>query len=791
MPLPVKMTTMREGCLEQITADTTEKEMMPSDGQPAPAVSPAGSAGRRTIITILTGLFIALFLMGLGALYVTFFMPYGQLPAPEPSIVDTIPPEEQLFFDAAKTQQPQSELLALQEAGEQQLLADVAAEMILSGKTLPFEITFEPARTCYAASAVSLYEGPDEEDYGALGSLKWADPVTVLGRVTSYRRVVLEEILRPGQNAEEAGDAAAPQENAQEIEYQVLDVEEPVEIDWYLVSLPGTDNQPAFVPAEALTDTDPYAAARTNDDLPVDICSCRIASDNVQVIARVTGDLPELKTESLNYALFKGADPMGRAPAGAGSDYSLVNSEDGLFHLIAQGTYVSGSNGTEVATAPIGAGASFTFPLNKNSASSNLMKRFIVCVMRGGELVPVSSAHYITNPEACATLAASRQDHGKKGILPASGLVYSSDLLSLGVQQVSYNLNLGELCAGGGIGYTYNGRSYSFNSSMISGYDRLIQRFNSMGLQVTMILLNNKYGDQTLIHPSARGGSAHYYMLNCDEEAGAEKLAAVMSFLANRYAGIGHGQIDNWIIGNEINAYSDWNYMSAGDVKSYTDEYAEGFRICYNAIRSENANARVYTCIDQQWSSSISSRYFPGKSFLNAFQNSMVNGGNIAWHLAAHPYNYPLTDPSVWVEHGQVTHSSDSPYLSMRNIEVLTDYLCQSHYLTPQQEVRSVLLSEVGYTSSRGEGLQAASVVYAYLQTAGNQHVDGLILSREQDHGTELAQGLALGLLGPGGGKKLAYTYYQGIDGAGAQAIIDQASAVIGVPDLRTLLTPR
>ena len=745
---------------EQITSNTTEEKAE------AKAEEKAAPAGRRALVTVLTGVFVVLFLMGLGALYVTFFTPYGQPEEPAPAIIDSIPDDEQLFYDAAKVEEDQAGLIGDQEAFEQQLLADVEAEMILSGKTLPFEITFEPARTCYAASAVSLYEGPDEEDYEISGSVRWADPVTVLGHVTSYRRVVLE------------GD-------------EILDVAEPEEIDWYLVSLPGTDNQPAFTPAEALTETDPYAAARSEDGLPVDICSCRISSDNVQVVARVTGDLPELKTETLNYALFKDADPTGRAPSGAGSSFSFVDSEDGLFHLIAQGTYVSGTAGAEVATAPIGTGASFTFPLNKNSASSNLMKRFIVCVMRGGELVPVSSAHYITNPEACAALAAPRQDHGKKGILPASGLVYSSDLLSLGVQQVSYNLNLGELCAGGGIGYTYNGRSYSFNSSMISGYDRLIQRFNSMGLQVTMILLNNKYGDQTLIHPSARGGSAHYYMLNCDEEAGAEKLAAVMSFLANRYSGIGHGQIDNWIIGNEINAYSDWNYMSASDVKSYTEEYAEGFRICYNAIRSENANARVYTCIDQQWSSAISSRYFPGKSFIGAFQTSMVNGGNIAWHLAAHPYNYPLTDPSVWVESGQVTHSSDSPYLSMRNVEVLTDWLCQSHYLTPQQEVRSVLLSEVGYTSSRGEGLQAASVVYAYLQTVGNQHVDGLILSREQDHGTELAQGLALGLLGPGGGKKLAYTFYQGIDGAGAQTIIDQASAVIGVQDLRTLLTPR
>ena len=105
--------------------------------------------------------------------------------------------------------------------------------------------------------------------------------------------------------------------------------------------------------------------------------------------------------------------------------------------------------------------------------------------------------------------------------------------------------------------------------------------------------------------------------------------------------------------------------------------------------------------------------------------------------------------------------------------------------------MRSILLSEVGYSSSSGQGTQAAAVVYAYLQCACNQYIDGLILSREMDHYTEVAQGLAFGLLDSSGNRKTAYAFYQGIDGADAQSYIDQAEAVIGVEDINSILTPR
>ena len=87
--------------------------------------------------------------------------------------------------------------------------------------------------------------------------------------------------------------------------------------------------------------------------------------------------------------------------------------------------------------------------------------------------------------------------------------------------------------------------------------------------------------------------------------------------------------------------------------------------------------------------------------------------------------------------------------------------------------------------------MQAASVVYGYLQAVNNQHIDGFILSRELDDAGEAAQGLSLGLISSGGTRKLAWHWYMEIDGDNAQRIIAEAAAVIGVEDIRTLLTPR
>ena len=54
----------------------------------------------------------------------------------------------------------------------------------------------------------------------------------------------------------------------------------------------------------------------------------------------------------------------------------------------------------------------------------------------------------------------------------------------------------------------------------------------------------------------SRDGSAYYYGFNAAEEDGVELLAAVGSFLAQRYRDTTCGTVMNWIVGNEVNVLS-------------------------------------------------------------------------------------------------------------------------------------------------------------------------------------------------------------------------------------------
>ncbi|MBQ9643681.1 MAG: hypothetical protein IJV26_06530, partial [Lachnospiraceae bacterium] len=178
-----------------------------------------------------------------------------------------------------------------------------------------------------------------------------------------------------------------------------------------------------------------------------------------------------------------------------------TTSDDGILHLYAQQPYEAGVQGVEVAQAAAVANAAFRFPLNKNTPSSNLYKKFTVVAIRGGVPVPVSNAMYIMNPEGCAPRFAARRDGSKKGLLPEQGASNPSLLANMGVHQIIWNLPVGNLCSGGGIAYNYNGKTYQFNSAIVGQYDNLVPKMNAAGIQVTLVVLNNLTGDQTLIHP--------------------------------------------------------------------------------------------------------------------------------------------------------------------------------------------------------------------------------------------------------------------------------------------------
>ena len=472
-------------------------------------------------------------------------------------------------------------------------------------------------------------------------------------------------------------------------------------------------------------------------------------------------------------------------------------SDDGLYYIYSNEVFQDGPKGVVAATGAAGAEVSIGFPLQYNTSQSHLSRKFLVAVKQNGQMVQVSNEHYITNPEAIAAYTSEPIVAGIKGILP-DGDITKSNLQELGIQQVVYNMVIDQICAGadtpGAIPFTYNGQTYYFNGNTIQGYDGMVKYLNQLGIKVTMVLLHSGTGEYTkhLIHPKAVGGDCPGYALNVDNQESVNHLKAIAAFLGQRYSGKGAGgQIDNWVLGNEVNARTSWWYTNSNSLEFNVSIYVKAFRIFYNELKAMNGNVMLYNSIDQEWNRKSNPGSFLAKDYLDRFNYYMRREGNIDWGLSFHPYNSPLYDPyawngpSVWVK-----NSITTPYITMQNLDILIDYMNRSEFRNPRGEVRSISLAEIGYTSSFGTEAQEASVAYGYLKAASLPDVDSFMLFRLMDNAHEMESYLAMGLVDLNGNRKPAFEIYKNLGTANEAAAKARASQIIGM-DIDTMINEK
>lgn len=385
-----------------------------------------------------------------------------------------------------------------------------------------------------------------------------------------------------------------------------------------------------------------------------------------------------------------------------------------------------------------------------------LYERFIPAVKMEGNYVQAGRSVYLSNPEALAGNQEPYPETGsKKGILLDPTMLGTPELTDLGIKHAIYNIPLSHIMGETTdqtfptITYTYKGRNYAFNGAAINGYDGLFTYLSDMGMTATAVVLNDwNEAFPELIHPDAREpeSGAYYYMFNASEEEGARTLEAVAGFLAERYSSGEHGMIHSWVIANEINQNRVWNFMNTRDVIYYTKEFEKSFRIFYQAVKSHYAQGRVYFSIDHAWNSNDgdNSGFFNGRDILESFNGAALAHGNYDWGIAIHPYPEPLTRVNYWSQEYDKTRNA--PHLSIMNLNVLTDMLSEEAYLDRAGEVRSVTITELGFSSGSGERLQAAAFAYCYYIVENNPYVDAFLMNRQTDAPEEVMAGLAFGV---------------------------------------------
>ncbi|MCD8037694.1 MAG: DUF5722 domain-containing protein [Lachnospiraceae bacterium] len=466
-------------------------------------------------------------------------------------------------------------------------------------------------------------------------------------------------------------------------------------------------------------------------------------------------------------------------------------SDDGVYYLFELKPYQTevGARTDYCAAAPAAETATFTTPLDYGKTGNKLYSRFVVTTLQGGVFVPVRNEMYITNPEALATKTTGYPVRSKKGL--TADWRYSDELSDLGVGYAAYELDISRFCTGGGTNYTYNGKTYSFNSSVVSEYDIVCQKFANEGCNVVMVIKNSfNAATADLILPTARVAGKNCYAMNTAEQGGAEKIEALMSFLAERYSG-SKGTIHTWIIGNEINNNSPWHYAGDMDAQTFSAQYAKEFRLCYNAIKSQNAGARVYINIDQRWNFTDGTpNQYAGRTVLDSFAENISQTGNIDWGLSLHPHPVPLYNCQFWnmpagyAAMNLIDHTDNSKMVNPMNVDVVTNHMTQASMLAPDGNVRHIRISEMGFTSYNAtyptdETIQAAAMVYAYKLTSSNPFIEGVIIHRQVDNASEVANdGMAVGIRTESG-KKYAYDVFKYMD-TGNTAYTDFALPIIG-----------
>jgi len=427
-------------------------------------------------------------------------------------------------------------------------------------------------------------------------------------------------------------------------------------------------------------------------------------------------------------------------------------SDDGMLYLMVMAPFeYTFTNDTEIiAFQPLdvaGIMPTFTFPVNFRQENTRLYSKFAMGIKSGGVLYMVTEPTYITNPEALAWNTLMRYPRTKKS-----------------TQGEEFNNLFLDGTYGPDIGWIYK----------------------------TIQVLNTGAND-ALTHPMARADAREndshkpkrimYYMFNASDARGVQALVNNMEYYTAHSLGG-----ENWIIGNEVNV-REWNYMSWTDWDTYIREYAQAFRVMYNAIMSTNANARVYVSIDQIWDKNLPPsnkeyyQYMDGKDFLQKFNAYIRQSGNINWGLSQHPYTYPMTYSKFWdmsgCKAGAVYEAQvrAGQVVTFQNLSVLTDFMQTPEMLNTNGAVRHIILSELGVSNAQGSEIQAAALCASYAAVMNNPYIDE-IMYLNAFSAPEVDTRLDL----------FSQDVYNGMDGQNAQAYMQWAKFYIGINDWSEVL---
>lgn len=382
------------------------------------------------------------------------------------------------------------------------------------------------------------------------------------------------------------------------------------------------------------------------------------------------------------------------------------------------------------------------------------------------------------------------------------------DALKLGIKHAGLNVNLSQLVVpeidseGDALPvWTYKGKEYRFRENYLAQLDKRIKSLSDEGILVHLIILayasDGQDVNRRLLHPDYDDSAPNRLgAFNTETDQGRDWLAATLEFLAERWSRPDQkfGRVVGYIIGNEVNSHWWWSNRGRATMREFADDYLVALRLAHTAIRRQSSWARVYLSLDHHWGIRFpggeEQQAFPGKDFVDYLANRARESeqGDFDWHVAFHPYPENLFEPRFWRDETAVNRP-DTPKITFKNLQVLTDYL-RRPALRYEGQPRRVILSEQGFHTPdgpEGEKIQAAAYCYAYRKVENLEGIDAFILHRHVDHPHEGGLKLGLRRYQPEADnprpKKMIYDVFRQTDTDNWQQACDFALPIIGIED--------
>lgn len=387
------------------------------------------------------------------------------------------------------------------------------------------------------------------------------------------------------------------------------------------------------------------------------------------------------------------------------------------------------------------------------------------------------------------------------------------DALALGIKHAGLNVNLASMIDlnGGADSLTWelDGVTYHFHRGQAEGLDRQIKPLSDAGVIVTLILLDYQSGDpavaRIMLHPDySQKAPNHLSAFNTKNADGLRWFKACIEFLTDRYSmpGHPHGCAVNFIVGNEVNTHWEWSNLGEAPMEKFADDYLRTVRVCDTAVHKISANSRVFISLEHHWNIRYAGplHSFPGRAFIDYFNDRARAGGNFGWNLAYHPYPEDLFNPRTWNDKTATRDVNTSPRITFKNLDLLPHYFNRPELLFHGKQ-RHIILSEQGFNTldqPDGELLQAAAYCYAYYKVSQLPGIDAFILHRHVDHRDE--GGINLGLWRRNkasaspcepAGKKMIYDVFRLADTPQWRKAFAFALPVIGIHDWKELKPKR